>query len=201
MRNDSETHETVTGLHDQWGRECNPMTPVEYVSLSFCIYATCILPFITRILCINEIEMDLVWLIPYTFNHIFFKFAREQIKPHCSVPLTDDGGNTFHNIDPVWCGSPVKYNSACQQIASVHCTYFWQDTDDFPKQRASDAKLLSFPNQKPSCRRFETLRRPNCNALYQVQTVSLFTRRCYTYHYRYNVYRWGIVVLHCFTVS
>ena len=72
---DSEIHETVTGLHDQCGRECNPMTPVEYVSLSFCIYATCILPFITRILCINEIEMDLVWLIPYTFNHIFFKFA------------------------------------------------------------------------------------------------------------------------------
>ena len=23
----------------------------------------------------------------------------------------------------------------------------------------------------------------------------------YTYHYRYNVHRWGIVVLHCFMVS
>ena len=75
LRNDNETHETVAGLLDQWVRECNLMTPVEYVSLSFRIYTTCILPFITHILCINGTEMALVWLNPYTFCYIFFKFA------------------------------------------------------------------------------------------------------------------------------
>ena len=54
--------------------ECNPVTPVECVSLSFCTHP-CFLAFITHILCINGIEMTFVWLIWYTLGYIFFKFT------------------------------------------------------------------------------------------------------------------------------
>ena len=49
----------VTGLHDRRSRECNPVTPVECVSLSFRTH-TCVLAFITHIMCTNGIEMALV---------------------------------------------------------------------------------------------------------------------------------------------
>ena len=52
VRNDSETHETVL-------LDCT----------------TCVLAFITHILCINGIEMTFIWLIYYTLRYIFFKFA------------------------------------------------------------------------------------------------------------------------------
>ena len=68
------TWDCVTGLHDQQSWECNPVTPVEWVSLSFCTHP-CVLAFITHILRINGIEMALVCLIQYTFPYVFFKFA------------------------------------------------------------------------------------------------------------------------------
>ena len=49
----------VTGLHNRRSRECNPVTPVECVSLSFRTH-TCVLTFITYIMCTNGIEMALV---------------------------------------------------------------------------------------------------------------------------------------------
>ena len=49
----------VTGLLDRRSRECNPVTPVECVSLSFRTH-TCVLAFITYIMCTNGIEMALV---------------------------------------------------------------------------------------------------------------------------------------------
>ena len=52
----------VTGLHDRRSRECNPVTPVKCVSLSFRTH-TCVLAFITYIMCTNGIEMALVWWI------------------------------------------------------------------------------------------------------------------------------------------
>ena len=61
----------ITGLHD---RECNPVTPVECVSLSFRTHS-CGSTFITHILCINGVEMALVWLIWYTFSYISLNFA------------------------------------------------------------------------------------------------------------------------------
>ena len=78
----------VTGLHDWWSRECNPVTPVECVSLSFCTHP-CVLVFITHILCINGIEMTFVWLICYTLHYIFFKFAI------CFIALMNLG-ETYH---------------------------------------------------------------------------------------------------------
>ena len=63
-----------TGLHDRRSRECNPVTPVECVSLAFRTHP-CVLAFITHILCISGIEMALVWLIWYTFRYVFFKFV------------------------------------------------------------------------------------------------------------------------------
>ena len=64
----------VTGLHDRRSRECNPVTPVECVSLSFRTHP-CVLAFITHILRVNGIEMTFVWLIWYTLLYTFFKFA------------------------------------------------------------------------------------------------------------------------------
>ena len=49
----------VTELHDRRSRECNPVTPVECVSLSFRT-PPCVLAFITYILCTNGIEMAYV---------------------------------------------------------------------------------------------------------------------------------------------
>ena len=49
----------VTGLHDRRSRECNPVTPVECVSLSFRTQP-CVLAFITYILCTHGIAMALV---------------------------------------------------------------------------------------------------------------------------------------------
>ena len=46
----------VTGLHDPRSRECNPVTPVECVLLSFRTHP-CVLAFITNIFCTNGIEM------------------------------------------------------------------------------------------------------------------------------------------------
>ena len=73
VRNDNETRETETGLHDRRSRECNPSTPVECVSLSFRTHP-CVLAFITHILCINGIEMTFVCLIQYTLLYLFFTF-------------------------------------------------------------------------------------------------------------------------------
>ena len=55
-------------------RACNPVTPVEFVSLSFRTHP-CVLAFITHILRANGIEMTFVWLIWYTLRYIIFKFA------------------------------------------------------------------------------------------------------------------------------
>ena len=49
----------VTGLHDRRSRECNPVTPVECVSLPFRTHS-CVLAFIAYIMCTNGIEMVLV---------------------------------------------------------------------------------------------------------------------------------------------
>ena len=49
----------VTGLHDRRSRQSNPVTPVECLSLSFRTH-TCVLAFITYIMCTNGIEMALV---------------------------------------------------------------------------------------------------------------------------------------------
>ena len=64
MRNDSETHETDTGLHGLRSRECHPVTPVECVSLSFCTHP-CLLAFTIYIVCTKGIEMALVTRIEY----------------------------------------------------------------------------------------------------------------------------------------
>ena len=64
----------VTGLHDWRSRECNPVTPMQCVSLSFRTHPS-VLAFITHILRINGNEMTFVWLIWYTLRYIFFKFA------------------------------------------------------------------------------------------------------------------------------
>ena len=77
VQNDSETQDCVTGLHDQRSRECNQVTPVECVSLSFFIHPY-VLAFITHISCINRIEIAHVWWIwckIVTFIYIFLKFA------------------------------------------------------------------------------------------------------------------------------
>ena len=69
--------ECVTGLHDPQSRECNPVTPVECISLSFCTHL-CVLALITYILCSNRIEMALVWWIYHkkvTHSYMFFKFT------------------------------------------------------------------------------------------------------------------------------
>ena len=58
VRNDSETHWIVL-LDCMIRRECNPVTPVECVSLSFRTHL-CILAFITYILCTIDIETTLV---------------------------------------------------------------------------------------------------------------------------------------------
>ena len=63
----------VTGLHDRQSRECNPVTPVECVLLSFRTHP-CVLAFITHILCLNGIEMTFVCLILFTLRYIFFTF-------------------------------------------------------------------------------------------------------------------------------
>ena len=55
---------SVTGLHDRHSLECNPVTPVECVSLSFRTHL-CVLAFITYILCTKWIEMTLVYT-PFT---------------------------------------------------------------------------------------------------------------------------------------
>ena len=56
-------------------RGCNPVTPVECVSLSFGTHP-CFLAFITHIfLCIKWIELALVWVIKYTFRYVLFKFT------------------------------------------------------------------------------------------------------------------------------
>ena len=52
----------VTGLHDQRSCECNPVTPVECVSLSFRSHPG-VLALITYILCPNGIDMALAWWI------------------------------------------------------------------------------------------------------------------------------------------
>ena len=49
----------VTGLHDRRSRECNPVTPVECVSLSFRTHPR-VRAFIIYILCTNAIDMALV---------------------------------------------------------------------------------------------------------------------------------------------
>ena len=64
----------VTGLHDRRSRGCNPVTPVECVSLSFRT-RPCVLAFITHILCIIGIEITFAWLIWYTLRYICFEFA------------------------------------------------------------------------------------------------------------------------------
>ena len=77
----------VTGLHDRRSRECNPVTPVEYVSLSFRTYP-CVLVFITYTLCTNGIEMVLSNEFntkKLTRSYIFFKFAI------CSIALLSLG--------------------------------------------------------------------------------------------------------------
>ena len=61
----------VTGLHDRRSRECNPVTPVECVSLLFRTHP-CVLAFIIHILCIKGIEITFVWLIQYILHYIFF---------------------------------------------------------------------------------------------------------------------------------
>ena len=87
MRNDSETHETDTGLHGLRSCECHPVTPVECVSLSFCTHP-CLLAFTIYIVCTKGIEMALVKWIQHkkvTCSYIFFKFII------CSIALLSLG--------------------------------------------------------------------------------------------------------------
>ena len=81
----------VTGLHDRRSRECNPVTPVECVSLSFRTHP-CVLAFITYILCTHGIAMALMYLIQKTYSllHIF------QIR------------NLFHCFAESWWNMPFK---------------------------------------------------------------------------------------------
>ena len=58
VRNNSETYETVTGLHDRRSRDCSPLTPIECVSMSFRTHP-CVLAFIKYIMFTNEIDMVL----------------------------------------------------------------------------------------------------------------------------------------------
>ena len=78
----------VTGLRDRRSRECNPVTPVECISLSFNTHLW-VLAFITHTLCINGIEMTFVWLIQYTLRYIFFIFTI------CFIVLMNLG-ETYH---------------------------------------------------------------------------------------------------------
>ena len=64
----------VNGLHDRRSPECNPITPVECVSLSLRTHP-CVLAFITHLLYINGSEMTCVWLIWYTLPYVFFNCA------------------------------------------------------------------------------------------------------------------------------
>ena len=50
VRNDSETHETVSRLHDRWSLECNSVTPVSLSSHTYYVYT------------------DLRWLLSGQFN-------------------------------------------------------------------------------------------------------------------------------------
>ena len=78
----------VTGLHDRRSRECNPVTPVECVSLSFRTHP-CVLAFITCIFCTYTRNWDGFWLMnltqKVTRSYIFFKFAI------CSIALLSLG--------------------------------------------------------------------------------------------------------------
>ena len=59
----------------------------------------CVPAFITHILCINGIEMIVVWLIWYTRRHIFFKFAI------CFIALMNLGETCHlkrHDLVTVW---------------------------------------------------------------------------------------------------
>ena len=53
----------VTGLHERRSRQCNPVTPIECVSLSFRTHP-CVLAFITYIFCTNGFR----WLLSDELN-------------------------------------------------------------------------------------------------------------------------------------
>ena len=108
----------VTGLHDRRSRECNPVTSVECVSLSFRTHP-CVLAFITYIFYTNGIEMALglwIWHKKVTRSYTFFKFVI------CSIALLNIG-ETCHlkgrDLVMVWqtvvflscydCHSPLQH--------------------------------------------------------------------------------------------
>ena len=109
----------VTGLHDRRSRECNPITPVECVSLSFRTHP-CVLAFITYILCTHAIEMALVYWIYHKKvirSYIFFKFAI------CSIALLSLG-ETCHlkgrDMVTVW---RTVLLLSCYDCGSTHQHY------------------------------------------------------------------------------
>ena len=89
----------VTGLHDRRSRECNPVTSVECVLLSFRT-PPCVLAFITYLLWTDGIAMALVYWICHNKVAYFFKFAI------CSIALLNLG-ETCHlmgrGMVTVWC--------------------------------------------------------------------------------------------------
>ena len=89
----------VTGLHDRRSRECNPVTSVECVSLSFRT-PPCVLAFITYILWTDGIAMALVYWIWHNKVAYFSKFAI------CSIALLNFGETCYlkgRGMVTVWC--------------------------------------------------------------------------------------------------
>ena len=79
--------------------ECNPVTPVECISLSFHTHL-CTLTFITYILCTNGIEVRRLLLNEFnTRNYLFFKFTI------CSIALLSLGETCHlkvHDMVTTW---------------------------------------------------------------------------------------------------
>ena len=75
MWNDSETHKTVLldCTTDKTGVQSSNASWVRFTVISHTLMHSRF--FFTHIVCINWIEMALVWLIWYTLCYIFFKFA------------------------------------------------------------------------------------------------------------------------------
>ena len=93
-------------------RSCNPVTPVECVSLTFRTHP-CVLAFITHISCINGIEMALVWLIDILCVIYIFSIL-----------------NLLHCLDESWWNMPFKGDDAVAMLLSLwlHAAALWRHT-------------------------------------------------------------------------
>ena len=106
----------VTGLLERRSRECNPVTPVECVSLSFRTHP-CVLAFIAHILCINGIEIAFVWLIWYNLCDTFFKFAV------CFIAVMNLG----ETLKETWLGDGVADDAVATLLPLwLHAAALWR---------------------------------------------------------------------------